>query len=547
MGALHTGHERLLRAARTLAGPRGSVVVSIFVNPLQFGPNEDLDRYPRTLEADLAMCAREGARLVFAPSVAEMYPGGKPEVTVDPGAAGKLFEGEFRPGFFGGVLTVVLKLLHVTRPDIAVFGQKDAQQLTLVRRMVTDLNLDVVIEPVPTVRDPDGLATSSRNRYLSAADRAVALALPRALLAGQAQDAAGAAAVLAAAHDVLRAEPALAVDYVAVVDPGTFGPAGQAWAALLVAAARAGGTRLIDNVPVVLPAEVAAESAGSPRASLAMMPRKGRVPMLLTIDIGNTNTVLGIFDGDRVIEHWRIATVPDRTADELAVVLHGLLTGSSAFTERDINGISLCSTVPSVLHEMREMCQRYYGDLETVIVEPGVKTGVPVRTDNPKEVGSDRIMNSLAAVHLYGGPAIVVDFGTSTNFDAVSARGEFVGGALAPGIEISVDALSRRAAQLLKVELTRPPRVIGKNTVESLQSGIIYGFAAQVEGIARRMARELSPDDPGAVTTIATGGLAPLVIDEVSVIDAYEPWLTLIGLRLVYERNAGQATSPGLR
>jgi type III pantothenate kinase len=247
--------------------------------------------------------------------------------------------------------------------------------------------------------------------------------------------------------------------------------------------------------------------------------------VLLTIDIGNTNTVLGVFDGDRVIDHWRIATVPDRTADELAVVLHGLLGRSTAFTEPQIHGISLCSTVPSVLHEMREMCRRYYGDLVTLIVEPGVKTGVPVRTDNPKEVGSDRIMNSLAAVHLYGGPAIVVDFGTSTNFDAVSARGEFVGGALAPGIEISVDALSRRAAQLLKV------------TVEALQSGIIFGFAAQVEGIATRMARELSPDDPDAVTTIATGGLAPLILSEVSVIDAYEPWLTLIGLRLVYEKN----------
>jgi len=261
MGALHAGHERLLRAARTLAGPRGSVVVSLFVNPLQFGPNEDLDRYPRTLEEDLAMCAREGARLVFAPSAAEMYPGGKPEVTVDPGPAGQLFEGEFRPGFFGGVLTVVLKLLHLTRPAIAVFGQKDAQQLTLVRRMVTDLNLDVVIEPVPTVRDADGLATSSRNRYLSPADRAVALALPGALRAGQARAAEGfadAAAVLAAARDALRAEPALVVDYVAVVDPGTFGPA-EPGPALLVAAARAGGTRLIDNAPVVLAAEIAAE------------------------------------------------------------------------------------------------------------------------------------------------------------------------------------------------------------------------------------------------------------------------------------------------
>jgi type III pantothenate kinase len=259
--------------------------------------------------------------------------------------------------------------------------------------------------------------------------------------------------------------------------------------------------------------------------------------MLLTIDIGNTNTVLGVFDGDRIIDHWRLATVPDRTADELAVVLHGLLDRSSALASKQIDGISLCSTVPSVLHEMREMCARYYGDVTAVIVEPGVKTGVPVRTDNPKEVGSDRIMNSLAAVHLYGGPAIVVDFGTSTNFDAVSERGEFVGGALAPGIEISVDALSRRAAQLLKVELAKPPRVVGKNTVESLQSGIIYGFAAQVEGIATRMARELSPADPDAVTTIATGGLAPLVIGEVSVIDHYEPWLTLIGLRLVYEKN----------
>ena len=271
--------------------------------------------------------------------------------------------------------------------------------------------------------------------------------------------------------------------------------------------------------------------------------------MLLAIDVGNTNTVLGIFDGEEVIEHWRIATVPDRTADEIAVVLSGLLAQSAVFKDTAqsgpggmpadrIAGIALCSTVPSMLREMREMCQRYYREVPAVIVEPGVKTGIPVRMDNPKEVGSDRIVNALAAVHLFGGPAIVVDFGTSTNFDAVSARGEFVGGALAPGIEISVDALSRRAAQLLKVELTRPPRVIGKNTVEALQSGIVYGFAGQVEGIARRMARELAPADPDAVTIIATGGLAPLVINEVSIIDAHEPWLTLIGLRLVFERNA---------
>ncbi|HXZ70279.1 MAG TPA: pantoate--beta-alanine ligase [Streptosporangiaceae bacterium] len=257
MGALHAGHRALLRAARAPAGPAGTVIVSIFVNPLQFRPGEDLDRYPRALDDDLAMCASEGVRSVFAPSAAEMYPGGKPGVTVDPGPMGQVFEGTFRPGFFGGVLTVVLKLFNVIRPDVAVFGEKDAQQLTLVRRMVRDLDLDIAVESVPTVRDADGLATSSRNGYLSAADRATALALPRALDAGRARSAEGAAAVLAAAHGILRAEPALAVDYVAVVDPGTFTPVppGQAGPAVIVAAATAGGTRLIDNVPVVLGAD----------------------------------------------------------------------------------------------------------------------------------------------------------------------------------------------------------------------------------------------------------------------------------------------------
>ncbi len=262
--------------------------------------------------------------------------------------------------------------------------------------------------------------------------------------------------------------------------------------------------------------------------------------MLLAIDVGNTNTVLGLFEGETVAEHWRVATDPVRTADELAVLFRGLLAQAARPREPGVTGIALCSTVPSVLHEMREMCRRHYPGVPALIVEPGVRTGVSIRMDNPKEVGTDRIMNTVAAAHLYGGPAVVVDFGTSTNFDAVSASGEFVGGAFAPGIEISVDALSRRAAQLLKVELARPKRVIGKNTVEALQSGIIFGFAGQVEGIATRMRKELAPDGPESVTVIATGGLAPLVLDEITVIDAYEPWLTLIGLRLVYERNLGQ-------
>jgi type III pantothenate kinase len=201
-----------------------------------------------------------------------------------------------------------------------------------------------------------------------------------------------------------------------------------------------------------------------------------------------------------------------------------------------IDGISVCSTVPAVLHELREVTRRYYGDVPAILVEPGIKTGVPILMDNPKEVGSDRIINALAAVHLYGGPCIVVDFGTATTFDAISSRGEYAGGAIAPGIEISVDALGARGAQLRKIELARPRSVIGKNTVEAMQSGILYGFAGQVDGVAERMARELA-DDPDDVTVIATGGLAPLVLGESAVIDAHEPWLTLIGLRLVYERN----------
>jgi len=256
--------------------------------------------------------------------------------------------------------------------------------------------------------------------------------------------------------------------------------------------------------------------------------------MLLTIDIGNTQTVLGLFQEDNLDHTWRIATYDTRTADELAVLITSLLAQHGGGTT--VTGIALCSTVPVALHEMRQMCTRYYGEIPVVVVEPGVRTGVPILTDNPKEVGSDRIVNSLAAATLYGGPAIVVDFGTATTFDAVSSKGEYLGGAIAPGVEISVEALGARGAQLRKVELARPRSVVGRNTVEALQSGILYGFAGQVDGIVHRMAAELA-DDPDTVTVIATGGLAPMVIDETDAIDEHDPWLTLRGLKLVFERN----------
>lgn len=300
MGALHEGHATLVRAAREIAGPDGEVVVTVFVNPLQFGEGEDLDRYPRTLDADLKIAEQAGADVVFAPSVDEVYPGGEPQVRISAGPMGERLEGAVRPGHFDGMLTVVAKLLHLTRPDAALFGQKDAQQLALIRRMVRDLNFGMEIVGVPTVREADGLALSSRNRYLSPKERRTALALSQALFAGRdrhaAQEALRArarevpatharaealsaigesraaadahavakaapgpgspASVRAAARLVLdnaaRLDPPLALDYLALVDPSDFTDIDEDFTgeAVLAVAARVGTTRLIDNIPL---------------------------------------------------------------------------------------------------------------------------------------------------------------------------------------------------------------------------------------------------------------------------------------------------------
>ena len=251
---------------------------------------------------------------------------------------------------------------------------------------------------------------------------------------------------------------------------------------------------------------------------------------LLCADIGNSHTTFGLLaDGD-VVAHWRVATLEHRTADEWAVLIRSLV----ADTELRPSGVAVCSTVPAVLHEWRDMLRDYYADIPHVVVEPGVKTGVPVLMDNPREVGSDRIINALAAAHLYDGPSIVVDFGTATTFDVVSAKGEYIGGAISPGIEISLEALGRRGAQLRKVEMLRPRHVIAKNTVEALQSGILYGFASQVDGIVTLMMAELRTD---TANVIATGGLAPIVVDECATVTDHQPWLTLLGLELVFHRN----------
>ena len=253
---------------------------------------------------------------------------------------------------------------------------------------------------------------------------------------------------------------------------------------------------------------------------------------LLAADIGNAHTVLGLIHDGEVESDWRVATDARRTSDEWAVLLWGLLGD-----DVDLSGIVVCSTVPAVLHEWRDMLAEHFADVPSVVVEPGVRTGVPILMDNPREVGSDRIVNALAAAATYAGPVIVVDFGgTATTFDVVSAQGQYVGGAIAPGIEISLDALARRGAQLRTVELQRPRAAIAKNTVEALQSGMLFGTVAQVEGIVARMTDELGVAT-GDVRVVATGYLAPLVAEECRCFTDHDPWLTLRGLEMVFERN----------
>ena len=258
--------------------------------------------------------------------------------------------------------------------------------------------------------------------------------------------------------------------------------------------------------------------------------------MFLAIDVGNTETVIGVFDrdapiGSEPVEHWRLGTQIKRTADELALLLRSFLR-FYRWDLPDVDAIAISSGVPEVTAALRLMCRRY-SSVAPVVVEPGVKTGMPILYDNPKEVGADRIANAVAAVETYGAPCIVVDFGTATTFDGISAGGEYLGGAICPGIEISASALFDRAALLRRVELIPPKSVIGRSTTEAIQSGMVHGFAGQADHMVDLFRTEL-----GGGTAVATGGLASVVAHHCETIDQVDPWLTLRGLRLIHARNS---------
>ena len=504
MGSLHDGHLSLVDLGKKT---NLKTLVSIFLNRRQFNDIKDFENYPNPLDSDVQKLYDRGVDYIFVPEEDYIYPSSGIE-TVSPNEIGRVLEGYSRPGHFEGVLTVVKRLFDLIQPSYSVFGKKDAQQLFLIKNMIREFDLNIQIIEGDIIRDKNGLALSSRNNHLSSNAKLNASCIFDTLI--KAAESIYSIkdyeeAIKEGSRNFVKNE--IVLDYLELVDTENFkSPNKYSKKLKLLIAAYVENIRLIDNIDIEI------------------------CKKIIAIDIGNTETTVGI--GNKVgWDSYRFTTRDANTSDELLALFNS--TFNLDFdTKNQISGSIICSVVPQVTNNMFQAVEKYL-ESAPIVVGPGIKTGLKVNIDNPKELAPDRIANSVAVYKRAKSDVLIVDLGTATTFDVVNEKKEYLGGAIAPGIRISLDALTSKTASLKSVELDLPKKVVGKNTYEAIQSGLIYGHASMIDSMIEKLLQEL-----GTIPKIIiTGGLSKTIQPALNLSAEYEEDLTLIGLEEIYNLN----------